>query len=89
MRAHDTEAHLARTRARLARFGIDLRDDGTRGRCLVAAKDFKRGDLVLASAPFGLPVPVNAGSGRGRCAGCFRDESDEAWEDGGERAPET
>ena len=89
MRAHDTEAHLARTRARLARFGIDLRDDGTRGRCLVAAKDFKRGDLVLASPPFGLPVPVNAGSGRGRCAGCFRDESDEAWEDGGERAPET
>ena len=88
MKAHDAEAHLACTRARLARFGIDLRDDGTRGRCLVAAKDFKRGDLVLASAPFGLPVPVHAGSGR-RCAGCFRDASDEAWEDGGERSPET
>ena len=90
MRAHDAESHLERTRARLARFGVDLRDDPRRGRCLVAAKDFKRGDLVLASAPFGLPVPVgNAGGGPGRCAGCFRDASDEAWEDGGERSSET
>ena len=89
MWAHDTEAHLERTRARLARFGVDLRDDATRGRCLVAAKDFKRGDLVLASAPFGLPVPFVQGGGPGRCAGCFRDASDEAWEDGGARSPET
>ena len=69
---HDTEAHLERTRARLARFGVDVRDDKKRGRCLVAAKDFKRGDLVLANAPYGLPVPMGD-----RCAGCFLKEDDD------------
>ena len=69
---HDTEAHLERTRARLARFGVDVRDDKKRGRCLVAAKDFKRGDLVLANAPYGLPVPMGD-----RCAGCFLNEDDD------------
>lgn len=69
---HDTEAHLERTRARLARFGVDVRDDKKRGRCLVAAKDFKRGDLVLANAPYGLPVPMGD-----RCAGCFMKEDDD------------
>ena len=71
---HDTEVHLERTRVRLARFGVDVKDDEKRGRCLVAAKDFKRGDLVLASMPYGLPVPMGD-----RCAGCFlQKEGDEA-----------
>ena len=70
---HDTEVHLERTRVRLARFGVDVKDDEKRGRCLVAAKDFKRGDLVLASMPYGLPVPMGD-----RCAGCFLQKEGDA-----------
>lgn len=78
---HDTDAHLKRTRARLARLGVDVRDDTMRGRCLVAAKAFKRGDLVLANAPYGLPVPF-CGGPDGTCAGCFRQKNDEMFFNG-------
>ena len=85
----DTEAHLARTRAPRA-LPSTCATTGRAGGAWWPRRTSRPWRPGPASAPFGLPVPVNAGSGRGRRwprgASC---QSDEAWEDGGERAPHT
>jgi hypothetical protein len=54
---------------RLAPLGLEVTVEAGRGRCLRATRDFARGEVALASAPFAsLLLPHLAPT---RCSGCF------------------
>lgn len=67
----DDPAVLSRLNHRLRAFGVEVAVDpsGTRGRCLLASKDLKPGDVVLSSSPFAIaPLAQLAPT---RCGACF------------------
>ena len=63
-------ACVARQNAKLAKVGLTLRQDPDRGRCLVALRPFKQGELVLQTTSFAQTLMWGWNSER--CANCFQ-----------------